>query len=295
MPYQISRFGSLTLPPYEIADDIGAGEARLGIVELPGGLVFDALGSETAQRGRRQVAKKGEIVATDAANFRSQVNALYTLLGTRDQLWRTWDDGTEEWAYARLAKIEAERKTGNILYQEFSLVFEVLSEQWHAETQTTVNEPLDATPTNVSLTNGGNAPVRNAVITVTLPASLPVTAITKLTFAAGGAEFEYSGSLAGDDVLVIDTGARSVTLNGADDYGNFSLTANHAIGEWLRLAAGANTLAVTVEPSADVLPADVADLTGYRMMLAGASPTYSSGAITADKIDIQVDYYDQWR
>lgn len=294
MPYIISRFGGTVLPQYEGSNDVGAGEAQTAFVEMIGGGVFDALGDEDARRVRRQITKKGEIVATDAVNFRTQVNTLRPLLGTRDQLWRTWDDGTEEWVEARFISLQAERPAGNILHQEFAMVFEVLSEQWNATSQSTVNDYLDTTPVNIVLTNNGNALVRNAIITLTVPATISLTSVTKLLFSAGNAEFEYTGSLIANDVLVIDTGARSVTKNGSDDYGNFSLTSNHAISEWLRLAAGANTLAVTVEPSAEALPTDVADLTGYATGLIGP-PTYSSGSITAGKVDVQVSFYDQWR
>lgn len=56
-------------------------------------------------------------------------------------------------------------------------------------------------------------------------------------------------TLAGGAHLVVDSGARTVTLNGAQARGSLFLAAGNAHGEYLRLAAGSNTIRVYGTPA----------------------------------------------
>lgn len=256
MPYKLSLFGSLTLPQYEGANDVGAGQALASLVTLPGGGVFDSLGDGQAARGRRQIVKKGELVATSAANFRTQANALRAVLGKRDKLWREWDDGTDEWVYARLIGLDAERKTGNILDQEFTLTFDVLSPVWNCDTQQFEIAVLSASG-NLSAPNDGNVDVKNAVLTIN-----PASSVSGLVITMTGVELKYNAAIGSTELLVIDFGAKSVQLDGADAFTDFELGTNHAIEDWLVLAPGSNTITLTF--SSGALTATITYYDGYH-------------------------------
>ena len=299
MSYRLNAFepddgsGLVTFPIQEPTDDVSPAQARTQWLDLSGGGAFDTLGSETAPGEAQTLTKRCILYNEDRAQLQADLDDLKSLAGKKGKLYMQIYGGAQRWRKAR-CQITGQRPPATPFTVDIDLSFECESETWNS-TQVTSNTDLDSTPKNISLTNSGNTPVKNAVITITIPADAPPN-ITKLIFLiSGSVEFEYTGSLSSNDTLVIDTGARSVKKNGADDYGgNFSLTSNHAISEWLRLAVGANTLTVTVEPSSVALPSDVADLTGYATGLIGP-PTYADGSITATKIDVQVDYYDQWR
>jgi hypothetical protein len=292
MPYKLTTFDGLTLPTYNPTDPTGSGEALSQNVPLWAG-AYDPYGSEETYSQGSTITKRCTVAADTSSALVTAVRAVRAKHGVRGKLYRQWDNGDSEWVWARLVRIEGDREPGQLRHAEMQITWVIESAVWSNASATTSNTDLTGTPQNISLTNSGNAAVKNAIITVTMPAALPDNDITALTFAAGDAEFTYSGTLTDGDVLVVDTGARSVTLNGADDYDNFSLTASHAISEWLRLAAGANTLTVTATGPTNYR-GSIADLTGYDAGIIGP-PSYASGSIAADVIDVQVEFYNQWR
>lgn len=99
------------------------------------------------------------------------------------------------------------------------------------------------TPTSgvgYTVTNAGNKPTR-CKVTITAPAG-PVAAACLLQNSTTGEVFQYNGTIAGTEVLVVnnrvDTPDYVVTNDGVSDWSNF-------VGDFLTLAVGSNTIVWT--------------------------------------------------
>jgi len=198
-------------------------------------------------------------------DLQAAFNRLKALRGKRDQLYRRQRDGTFEWAWARLVQVSSTQLPKHVLHLPVDLTFQVLPPlQWFGEHHGTgwfFNQPdpiyfdsgrffnegddtviLDVTPKTVVVTNGGNAVVRNAVITVTAGGT-PITALN--ISKSGETDLSYSGTIPSGQSVVLDCGALSVKNNGFADYAHLAVGANHKIDGWLRLDPGINSIVVT--------------------------------------------------
>lgn len=246
MPYRLTQFGSADLPTWEPEHGLGAASNVL-VMPLPGGGVFDVAGAEIAPSAPRLITCRGVYVDTE-------VDAAYTAimrqLGRRDQLKRKRDnDSSEEWCYARLQEVRADRTAEFPTTLPVELDFAMISPCWYGIDKS-ADYTLDAVPKIVTLTNGGNARVANAVVTVTAHGS----AITQVKVTALKlqdlqwitlSEFQWDGTLAAGNSLIIDCGALTVTNNGLNAYKGFRLTANHKQDDWLRIEPGENTVRIS--------------------------------------------------
>ena len=290
MSYIITAFDGLTLDEKcNGAEDVGGGEVAARCVTMAGGGLYDAWGGETAPRGLTTIAKKGDVVSTSAANFRTALNAIKAKIGKRGVLWRQWDDGTEEWCIARLTGESSSRTPGNILDLPVDLTFTMVSPVWYGKTINTVSGSFAGASATLSLPNDGNAPVANAVITLTSPASAPATITSLVVSKSGQTYFTWSGSLAAGQSLVIDCGAKSVKRAGINAYA-LVFSTSHTISDWLRLDPGANSVTFTVSPLGAV-PIDGA--AGMWMGLRTV-PTYAAEYVPTADLGVSVSYYDGW-
>lgn len=261
MSYTISRFGSVELPCAAAEEPVGTAGSRSGLVTIPGGY-YDAYGSERAPREREIINRKAILHRATPALLQTAYNELRAMRGVRAKLYISQPDGSSYWTIARLLKITSQSGPDNIRHLEINMAFELLWPMWYGERTgdgwvldsgevlddgLTLDESgglfaLNTSPKSVTVTNGGNATVKNAIITVTAAG----TDITALTIAKSGeTQLVYSGTIAAGESLVIDVGAWSVENDGADDYANFALGASHVIEEWLHLTPGSNTITVT--------------------------------------------------
>ncbi len=228
----------LTLTPIEELS-VGPDQTVSGIMTLPGGGVYDALG--TAQHDA-QLPRVFEVpiflAATTAALLETAVDALNAWAGKHDKLWVQNAGATlARWRYAiidvdmRLTSPAQTSITGKC-------TFTCATPGWHGAASNTGAIPLDTNPHNVSWTNAGNRPVDNAIITFTAGASN----ITAATFIVTGVtSFTWTGTLVATKALVIDCGARTVLNDGVDARSGLTRNAAHTINPWLRLAASAST------------------------------------------------------
>lgn len=262
MPYELYQFGSLVLPEYDGDDDVSTGQVAPVFLDLPGGGVFDVLGTAAAKRRATPLNKLCTLLADDSAGLRTAYNLLRAKIGQRDRLWRRWDAGFYDWCWARLTNIAARRPTGQPLEQDVDLQFVMISPHWYGgyhggewtldsgilfdtgyPLDTDEWRPLTAGANSLTITNNGNRTITNAVITIAA-GSADITA-AKIAVPLVS-ELQYVGTISAGNGLSIDCGAMSVINNGNEAYVYFGLTTNHHIDDWLRLEPGANTVVVTI-------------------------------------------------
>lgn len=261
--FRYTRFGDTELPEYEPNYDVSVHVSTTVFVDVGGGGVFDAGGTEQLEVGQTTLSHRATVVADDDDDFETQVRALRKLRGTRANLYREWRSGEVEFVEARCVAVNATRGSKMTLHQEFDLQFVVLSPVWYGDTHAAwvlddgeylddglnldqsdeASFTLTSSPQAETVPNDGDATVRNAIITVTA-GDADITALT-IGNSTTSAEIEYTATITSGDVLEIDCGAFSVENDGSDDYDNFALTSNHAAPGWFPLAAGDNSITIT--------------------------------------------------
>lgn len=167
----------------------------------------------------------------------------------RGKLTALLPDGSRRWAWAKL--------TGRPSYVEqplsfynvpVSLRFERFSD-WYASSATTGTQAITASPTTVTITNAGNAPVRGVVFRLRANGAGGFTEPTIANLTNGYSVASSRTAAGADDEIRIDSGAVRVqysTTNGAsyeDDYDSVTL-GDTQIGLF-RLEPGANSIRYT--------------------------------------------------
>lgn len=264
--YLLRQFGSVALPAGAPRHTAGTANSQQQIINVVGGGVFDVLGSEQAAPAL-PFDLRYECKAFDrssAAALRSTLDELRGCRGAQAKLWREGlDDGTRQWATARLVEVgyDTEARHSHGLFQPLVMVFTVQSlwrgvqhgAPWSVNAGQMLNgglylnmgdrHVLTTSPKTITLRNDGTARTDDVVFTLEAGA-VPVTG---LILACGDCELLWSGTVAVGTSLVIDCSPlrRSVRNNGVAAYGSLHLGAGHKSEAWMRLARGANSLVVT--------------------------------------------------
>lgn len=247
--YHLTQFG-VALPPGQARIEAGTGAITGDNVPLPGGGVYDAIGTAQAGRATTRLRLLCELMGEDAADLKSQFNALRQQIGLRRALHRRWDCDEEatEWTWARLEEIRAETQPRLPLWLPVELRFLLLAPYWRGAEQ---SEEFIGSSGDITLANSGNITVTHLKITVTGITTMS-SGIILTNSTLGGAGWAWEEVVDVGDVLVVDTDSKSVTLNGVAAYDAFHLLGDNAA--WLPLAPSGNVIEIdTGAGSASVL------------------------------------------
>jgi hypothetical protein len=265
MAYVYERFNGVTLPTYNRQTDLAPVPARMAMVATMAG-AYDSDGDErSAQQFPHTLTVRCVVTADTAALWRTALDALRALVGTRGKLYRRGDDNSLQSCVARMTAMPHTRQVANKLHIEVTLTWAqlgpwigtVYSGPWILDGGIYFddNYALDTSSLAVTLTSGaqaiylpnlGNYPVRAVRITTTVSAG----SLTALSIYGAGWFLAYTGSLVAGQTLVIDTGAQSVLLNGVSAYANLYLPTAHTINDWIRLLPGNNYTTVVAAGTA---------------------------------------------
>ncbi len=245
--YRLYSFDGVTLPDARSEFDSRTAQAWQGAVALPGGaMAFDSLGS-----GRAPMVAPYSIEYSSVVSAGSLGSLEATIITWRGQVGkrgllrrRLLSAATYQDIDARLMEIVMPVRPSATHGRQLKLTwrFQVLAESWRASSATTSSNTLDTSPKTIALGNSGNAVVRDCVITIT-PKTSDITALTVAI--SGTAEWTFSGTIVAGKSLVVDCGARTVRNDGVDAYSSWALTANHKTVDWLPLAPGSVSVAIT--------------------------------------------------
>jgi len=139
---------------------------------------------------------------------------------------------------ARCTGASAKRQADNINHVDMTLDFTTIGRAWRGEVRQIASDTFSASG-SFTLTNAGNVTCKNLVVRIIASGAATVT------LAVGGFTMTVSSTAANDE-LVIDCAGRTVRKNGTDDYANVSFGGANTTADWLPLAVGDNTLAVTL-------------------------------------------------
>lgn len=235
----------------------GSGIVHHPLVPLPSGATFDPLGSNLALRSSMDITAKVNLVATGAP-LKTALDTWLSRLGKRATMIRQGDDGSQHSATARLVVVDANRAYKNRNFLPVTLTWTLTGLPWSGTSyDLTMVDMIDsddlpatgadgptAYPVTLTLVNAGN--VNQDAVTITVTAGTSTITAVSLTNSTTGHNPAWAGSLTTGQSLVIDTGARSVQKNGADDYADFTPPSSYE--KWFTLAPGANTLSLSITP-----------------------------------------------
>lgn len=275
MSLWLERFDDVTLPLIEAQQDIGAIGTRTSYTNLPGGGGYDNYGNDQAPRGVYSLPASGELMGETQAEVLADADALRAKRGRRAKLYARVDDNSVRWVWARLRDVRITRRPEHVLFLPVDLQFDITSPVWYGTTHGADWEWNDGTlwdsgaawnqATNdvfplawddfniFTVVNDGNATIDNAILTVTAGAAA-VTAFGVVSEDADGvdqADWEWTGTLAAGQSLVIDAGKQSIENNGTGAYANLTFNAGHALPGWFRLDPGSTSLVISFVSTAD--------------------------------------------
>ena len=238
--YQITKFGIYTLPNYDTITDIGPGDTRVRIHDLPEGGGYDEQGVyDHATPGAQIITKSCTAQYDSELDMLTAMRDIRYLSGVQETLVRkVIATGDEEWCKARCKKIDMIRKSGDKYMLSMTFHFVKLSPVWYGDSHLESYALNANSSTQIVVPNHGNAPVDNALITID-PLDRTINSITiRHNATPSGSTFDeliYTGTLAPGQQLEIDCAAYTVKKGGVDDYQNFQLGPLHREVPWFRL------------------------------------------------------------
>lgn len=270
MSLVLERFGTLELPLIEAQQDIGAIGTRTSYTNLPGGGGYDNYGSSQAPRGVYSLSASGELMGETQAEVLTQSDALRAKRGRRAKLYARVDDESVRWVWARLRDVSITRRPEHVLFLPVALQFDVTSPVWYGDrhgagwvlddgevldTGLVLDEATDdvfvlthSILTAFEVVNAGNAPINNAILTITAGSAdmtdLEIYTYGNEPFAVNG-HLTFAATIPAAGSLVIDAGRLSITNSGIDAYDDLTIEADHTLPGWVRLDPGATV--VTIE------------------------------------------------
>lgn len=273
MPYRIYQFGSTPLPPAMTEEELGTGTVDSGLNQSVGG-VYDIWGGARRLPLRQNIRYRGSFEITDSGRFetaatiylvdhlgrfvvdhvgrrivadtaqmalRRNTDAVKRQVGVRLPLYRKREaDSAISWKLVRLLRVEHERTIEDAdAVARLELEFETAQAAWRSGAQSTYTATL---PAGLSIQSNSDIPISDAILTVTASGT-----ITQVTVAAPGVSLIWGGSMAASQSLVIDSGAQTVRLDGADAYNSLSRGDGHTASGLLVVQSGASVVMVTAD------------------------------------------------
>jgi hypothetical protein len=102
----LESFAGYTFPVYDPEDQIPTADAALQIVTLPGGLGWDALGTQEALPQPAQYSKRYTIIAASDSDMQAQIDAARAMQGRSGSLYARGRDGTLRSVVARCTSVK---------------------------------------------------------------------------------------------------------------------------------------------------------------------------------------------
>jgi hypothetical protein len=266
--YALTHFGDFPLARFETRTHIGPGSTQAEWLLLPNGSSIRVDGTGTAAPAGVRIPLYMEFVEETSDALETRVRELHALHGKEYRLWREWfATGERQWRPALLTKLDCVHEPGQHLFAAYELEWYCPAAYWRGRyhgTTTTLGvdltlqgilplgvieevHDLDESPKSLAINTNGTAPVLDAVLTITAGSE----AITYLKMEGIGTAWEYFGTIAAGQALVVDCGKDTVRNNGVDAYAQTYHLAAHTANNFLLLPAGSPAIFITYTSASD--------------------------------------------
>lgn len=239
MAYRFVSFAGVTLPIYNTQAEWTGGAAPSTLVETING-THDTRGALRAVPRKTAYTLRGLVVTATGGTPTAldQVNALRALIGVTGTLTREpRGGGDDQTTTARLLSVNLSTGRTPRVLEEMTLNFEAASPYWRGQSRS-----ANRSGSTIAATNSGNAPVRDATLTV-------VGAVTaSVTVTATGMNWTWTGTLSAGQTLVVS--GNTVTANGQP--ATVTINEGHTSDVLIELEPGANSLSVVGGASASL-------------------------------------------
>lgn len=273
MTWKLSTFDDISLPTALPELPVGGGPSVDSIIQLPSGKFFDAYqGDNLPVQMPYEISYRAIARGTSAANLETTVGNLKKLRGKRASLKRTMADSSEQWCTARMRQVSSTRLPENTYHLVMDFTFQVQTPWYGARHGGTWylddgyyldnGKDLDEAVTlsfdaggviDTSCTNSGNISTDNIVLKVTNNGSNNIIWLAILAYVGNHMYIWDVGvnpsglTVAQNEYLEVDCGARTVTVNGTTDaYYYFRTVSGHTSYDWLRFDPGVNYISAQV-------------------------------------------------
>lgn len=265
--YRLIRFGQTSLEYYNQVDSIGTGATPTAYQNLSDGGALDLYGDQQKNPGAVERTKTMRLTAATEAALETLFLQLLALRGKRDRLYRQMSGGDIHWQHARLVEITAERSYEITKYkriQDVTLRFVTqesfwrgdLGGLWYFDTgeyfdtglafDSSRSYPLTSSPTTFSISVGAVSDAgRAAIRAVRMEISAGDAGMSAITLQrVGGETIGFTGTIAANKILVIDSGTMQITNDGVDAYDDLTLSPTANLAAWFALEPGPNNISV---------------------------------------------------
>jgi hypothetical protein len=248
--YRLIEFGGVDVPQYNATTSFGIGTTAASTVLTIGGTVFDPSRGARLPALNARVEHVGQYLADTLDGLQDQVAAMQQKVGTRNDLWRErLSDDELQWCYARLLSDTLGVGALEALQQTMRLNLVRESAAWYSEDAQNITHNLTgAQPKDIDLPNattGDGATQTNVVITITAGNAAMTNFHLYDDYSEGVVDWDFTGTIAATESVVIDTGGFSVLNDGVNAYNSLVLDpVNHTSAYWMEMLAGTHPLRV---------------------------------------------------
>lgn len=230
--------GAYQFPSSDMADEWS--QQRPVVSQRVNGLdgEFDHWGDEPFPLANATVTKRFALTGTAWADIETALTTLRAALQAstvENKLWALQRDGTYRWAWAKVDRVSAPDRVGQILHCPVEIVFSLREGLWYSE-----SAHSDAFTTTGTHTLTNNGKVRAPVKVTIAPAGANIVAFA---VAATGQGWAWAGVLSSPHSLIVDAGGFSCLNNGTDEFDLLTITDPFTF--WLYADPGTTTITIT--------------------------------------------------
>lgn len=243
-------FGSYTFPnpdslSWNFADLLPDTSRMIG---LSGG--FDAYGTDPAPAEIGRVSIGFNLIVAAPADMQAAIDAVGALASLGVQTLTYQPEGTlaQRWCKARVNSIPRSLRAENgLVSQPITAVFQVADPHWYEAEDTEVVAASGLLTTQTIAQTGNAITVCNVTIACSGAQTVHDPIIRRKVSGVVVDEIAYTGTIAASKSLIIDRRKYSVTYDGATAY----TTTDFVDADWLRLAAGNNSIEIVFGQAGD--------------------------------------------
>jgi len=185
-----------------------------GLIAIPGANgAYDSFGSGQSPKRPSQVSVRFQVGKTASLSVDQQL-AAFMQAATGGQQWLKvlLVDGTTTYrALAKCIDVQPAFSRRTLVALPLTAIFELAEPYWYADSTTTLTFAVSASPTDISLTNAGTAPLTKATLQFVGTCNTP-----KFLNNTNGYSIQVNQNLATSKTLLIDLGAQAITVDGVD-------------------------------------------------------------------------------